>query len=224
VWNVATGKLQHVLTGHGGIVFDVSIAPDGKLLATASSDRVVHVWDLTTGELVRVLNGGGLSVAFDRAGKRLAAGGDDKLVKIWSDFHPVRIAKSRWKGHADLRPNYVRWQLEPRAQGNRGTCSVFVTTGAFEYALSRNVDQGTPLSVEYLNWAANQVRNRTDDGGFFSELLRGFQKHGIALEKEMPYEAQFSNTQPSPGAVQSARKNLARGFMSTIPGNPVAAC
>jgi WD domain, G-beta repeat len=36
-----------ILTGHCGDVISLAFSPDGRLLATASNDNVVKVWDLT---------------------------------------------------------------------------------------------------------------------------------------------------------------------------------
>ena len=36
-----------ILTGHSGDVISLTFSPDGKLLASASNDNVVKVWDLT---------------------------------------------------------------------------------------------------------------------------------------------------------------------------------
>jgi len=118
------------------------------------------------------------------------------------------------KSKVDLRPNLKRWGLRPKAQGRRDTCSVCVTTGAFEYALSRRHDRAMPLSVEYLNWACNQVIGNTtqDRGQFFHHLLKGFDGHGICLQRHMPYEPTFSNTQPSNAALRNAEEIRGLGF------------
>lgn len=93
----------------------------------------------------------------------------------------------------DLRPQLISWGLMPRSQGVRNTCSVFVTAEALEFAVSKRLARGTPLSVEYLNWACNQaIRNETADRGqFFHDLLKGFEAHGICPEADMPYRKQF---------------------------------
>jgi hypothetical protein len=90
----------------------------------------------------------------------------------------------------DLRTQFAKWKLPPRGLGTRNTCSVFVTVGAFEFALSKQHDRGMPLSVEYSNWACNQViRNSTRDRGqFFHDLLKGYEKHGLCRDELMPYE------------------------------------
>jgi hypothetical protein len=116
---------------------------------------------------------------------------------------------------ADLRDDLKRLGLEPRSQGSRNTCSVFVTTEALEFALARERGEGRRLSPEYLNWACNQViDNRTDDRGqFFQDLLRGFERFGICYEEDMPYVDPFDSAlQPSPKAVEHAEAMRTRGF------------
>jgi hypothetical protein len=111
----------------------------------------------------------------------------------------------------DLLPLFRKYQLEPRGQGRRNTCSVFTATEAIEFALSRSADRGVRLSVEYLNWACNQViGNKTDDRGqFFHDLLKGYQRYGVCPEKDMPYQTRFDpELKPSPAAREKARAAL----------------
>ena len=113
----------------------------------------------------------------------------------------------------DLRPAFARWHLEPRAQGGRNTCSVFVVSGALEYALASQRDQGTRLSVEFLNWASNDAIGDNTDGGFFSDLWKGFLKHGICPEADLPYQDRFDpQLNPPPGARDNARKLATTGL------------
>jgi C1A family cysteine protease len=99
--------------------------------------------------------------------------------------------KTAWLARSiDLRPLFEQRGLVPRRQGKRGTCSVFTVVGALEYALA-DVSAGTRLSVEFLNWAAHRVANRTADGGFFSELWEGYAAYGICPEEALPYREQY---------------------------------
>jgi hypothetical protein len=105
------------------------------------------------------------------------------------------------------------WGLGPRQQGGRPTCSVFVVATAVEFAEASRQRQGRRLSVEFLNWAANQVTGHAEDGAFFSDLWRGFVAHGVCVEEEMPYASQFRpQVQPSSDAVQAAKAMLERGL------------
>jgi len=73
--------------------------------------------------------------------------------------------------------------------------------------------QGTLLSVEYLNWAANEVTGDPTDGGFFHDLLKGFNRHGICLEADMPYQKRFNpQLRPSDQAIQRAKDILDMGL------------
>jgi WD40 repeat protein len=55
ILDVATDKVMTVLTAHTGQVEDIAYSPNGKLLATASIDHTVRIWDAQTGRLLRIL-------------------------------------------------------------------------------------------------------------------------------------------------------------------------
>jgi WD40 repeat protein len=73
------------LYGHRGEVTALAFSPDGSLLASASGDRTVRVWETATGREVYVLAGHTdrvSSVAFSRDG-RLASGSWDGTARFW---------------------------------------------------------------------------------------------------------------------------------------------
>ena len=80
--------LEYSLTGHNGHVHRLAISPNREILASASLDNTVRLWDLATRKLVRTLSGSDqpsaqvFGVAWSKNGKRLAFGGTDKSVKI----------------------------------------------------------------------------------------------------------------------------------------------
>lgn len=83
VWNIESGMLVlDIPVPH--FVRDVEFSPDGTLLAAASSDGVVRLWDVQMGTLRGELQGhneGVSAVVFSPDGTKLASGGAD--VRLW---------------------------------------------------------------------------------------------------------------------------------------------
>ena len=91
----ATGNVKHAL-GHTALVKCLSLAPDGKILATAGDDKVIHLWDTITGKKLRQLAGHQAAVkavAWSPDGKTLASGSGDFTARVWDVEKGQQIAQ-----------------------------------------------------------------------------------------------------------------------------------
>jgi hypothetical protein len=77
--------VEHTLTGHTDNVYSVAFSPDGHMLASASWDHTVKLWDVSTGSEVRTLTDTDavFSAVFSPDGKTIATGGAAPDVKLW---------------------------------------------------------------------------------------------------------------------------------------------
>jgi uncharacterized delta-60 repeat protein len=86
LWDINTRQEMATFEGHMSNVFSIAFSPDGKTLATGSSDRTVKLWDIPTGQELATLTGHAgavFFVSFSPDGKTLATGSWDNTVKLW---------------------------------------------------------------------------------------------------------------------------------------------
>ena len=102
VWNLSPISRRPLLLEHpGGSVSDALFSPDGKRIATASSDNTAVIWDAATGTSLVTLRGHAASVdrlAWSPDGTMLATASDDATVQLWDSVSGRRLA--RRLGHA----------------------------------------------------------------------------------------------------------------------------
>merc|ERR1712107_561559 len=100
VWEVATGKKVHRVTGgrrgqegyhpgHCSTVLAVAVSSDGQLLASGDVGKNIHVWNIKEGRLERLHTFRGhrdavSGLVFRRGTHTLYSASHDRSVKIWS--------------------------------------------------------------------------------------------------------------------------------------------
>jgi len=109
-----------------------------------------------------------------------------------------------------LRPLFEKHGITVKDQGKRPTCSIFAMVGLIEFERANVLGEKTPLSVDYLNWAANKTEGADWDGSFFHFAIDGMARYGICADDYMPYAVRFSaKFEPSDAAKEEAKSRTA---------------
>ena len=117
--------------------------PEGKLVASASLDKSIKIWDATAGTLVKEIKPGTdvapkpgaardpghtdqvFTLAYTKDGKQLASGSSDKTLKLWNADTGALI---REFGNPDLKPTGEG--VPPPAHPGFVQCAKFTADGS----------------------------------------------------------------------------------------------
>ena len=135
LWDLATGQLRGVFSGHEAPILTGVVYANGKLLATASQDSTARIWDVSSGRQIAVLRhgeGAVTALALDDAGRLLATVAGDGAVRIFSSRTGTRLGTSPagtspllqgwfmrggWRFVSRAKDGDLRvWELPPRGQ------------------------------------------------------------------------------------------------------------
>ncbi|MGB3496076.1 MAG: serine/threonine-protein kinase, partial [Elainellaceae cyanobacterium] len=95
LWHLQTGVHQCTLTGHQDSIRTVAFSPVQKissaqqtegLLATGGQDKLIHLWDINHGKILRTLAGHEhwvVALAFHPNGQLLFSSSRDRTIRLW---------------------------------------------------------------------------------------------------------------------------------------------
>jgi WD40 repeat protein/uncharacterized caspase-like protein len=181
LWEVATGRELHTLSGHVDMITSVAFSPDGQTLASGGffNDKSIRLWDVTTGQLIRVLYGattGVSSIAFSPNGETLVSTGDVNNGINWWDVASGRELKTIY-GHegfiASVKFSPDGKLIASAGGGEKGAVKLWdVATGRVLQSYPR-VSQCVEFSPDGKTLASG--------GGTFDTSMWWAQKHNVRL-------------------------------------------
>ncbi|WP_299491850.1 hypothetical protein [Acaryochloris sp. IP29b_bin.137] len=105
LWKVTASKLVclQILKGHTDWVWHVTFSPDDQMIASASDDGTIRLWDAATGECLQVFmghQGWVVSVAFHPRFPLLVSSSTDDTVRFWeiSSGKCLEVLEAQQKG------------------------------------------------------------------------------------------------------------------------------
>ncbi|PSN14258.1 hypothetical protein C7293_12365 [filamentous cyanobacterium CCT1] len=106
-----------VVGKHTELVNSISIDSESKLLASASNDGTIKLWDIRNGQELQTLMGhfGNVKdVVFSPDGESLASSGEDDTVKLWQ-LSKARIDRSLWRSLEEFNSDLlIPFGISPR--------------------------------------------------------------------------------------------------------------
>ncbi len=87
---------------HDGVIYALAVSPDGRWIASGSSDNKIKIWGRITGEWERNLNGHSsaiLALIFTPDGQNLISASEDKTIRLWNVKNPQALEVLQ--GHSD---------------------------------------------------------------------------------------------------------------------------
>ncbi|KAI8972769.1 WD40-repeat-containing domain protein [Pilobolus umbonatus] len=139
VWNIAKGRLIHLLEGHTHKVYSIVIDAERNHCMSGSMDSTVRIWDLATGNCLRKLEGHTVLVGLlGLTDKYLVSAAADSILRVWSP--ETGICHHALAGHGSSITCFQH-DDDKIISGSEGSLKMWdIKTGKFNRDLITDVD------------------------------------------------------------------------------------
>jgi WD40 repeat protein len=190
----ATNRLASAFVrqpNHTTRAYSVAFSPDGKILASASWDGTIKLWETKSWRELRTLAGHGWGVykaVFSPDGKQLASASRDATIKIWD---VATGANTRTLIADSLAVKSVAWSPDGRllaSSGNDGVVKLWDAASGRELRVLKHAwREGRAGLVSYVLFSPDgktlAARNWDGTVSIF-EVSTGHESHTLALVNE----------------------------------------
>src|SRR5579883_1010218 len=199
LWDLKTGKEARRFTvqpplpkekteshDHVGLVQAVVFSSDGRILASASNDSPVRLWDVATGKEIRALQGdryGAYSLALSPAGKMLAAG-ELEPVRVWETATGKEIRRIQAHRNSISGVVFLHDGKTLATSGNSAIRFWDIRSGA---EITPDRGHSTRIVSSVLSADQRTLITGGVDGGFrWWDLATGKEQHRLACLTDSP--------------------------------------
>ena len=200
-YELATGEMSYLPTDHGNRFREVAWSPDGTRLATASQDTTVKIWDFSSRQIIRTIQGHDIltTISWSPDGKYIAYGNWEESGANFSDEDITIILEiDKLRKAAELNVAYhVYWSPDDSMVAGESESGVRIWDTATWDALATLENQHAPVA-----WSSDGTQLATYDG---EEIVfwgvQSTTQTELSLESQ-PWGVGSTQTSPKDGMVQ----------------------